>query len=269
MPSKTPDGDSRNSSMIILVGDHSEGLGDQGEKTHGIFLYRSTLHRERARESKFEAGIRDTGRRRAGAGSRQCRAALEPQQTSGTAGPSAGADSPERIDCQGRERERSTLRRFACDAGLGAEEGGMPRCSPRQFHRKSWARSALCRAHAAKEPCLHGCCDSFVSARNRSKHGSFQPHRHFAVTAAASATFRPADWHFRAYGPSVPDAFRAGHGACGWSAGKRRIFSTLGVPAAVGRSLTPVESRGRLCRPIGTTPASRNFFNGACSPFQA
>ncbi len=31
-------------STIIVVGDHGEGLGEHGEQTHGIFLYDSTLH---------------------------------------------------------------------------------------------------------------------------------------------------------------------------------------------------------------------------------
>jgi len=31
-------------SLIIVVGDHGEGLGDHHEQTHGIFLYDSTLH---------------------------------------------------------------------------------------------------------------------------------------------------------------------------------------------------------------------------------
>jgi tetratricopeptide (TPR) repeat protein len=31
-------------SLIIVVGDHGEGLGEHGEQTHGIFLYDSTLH---------------------------------------------------------------------------------------------------------------------------------------------------------------------------------------------------------------------------------
>lgn len=31
-------------SLIVLVGDHGEGLGDHQEQTHGIFLYDSTLH---------------------------------------------------------------------------------------------------------------------------------------------------------------------------------------------------------------------------------
>ncbi len=30
--------------MIIVVGDHGEGLGEHGEETHGIFLYDSTTH---------------------------------------------------------------------------------------------------------------------------------------------------------------------------------------------------------------------------------
>jgi arylsulfatase A-like enzyme/Tfp pilus assembly protein PilF len=30
--------------VIIVVGDHGEGLGEHGEETHGIFLYDSTLH---------------------------------------------------------------------------------------------------------------------------------------------------------------------------------------------------------------------------------
>lgn len=31
-------------SLIVLVGDHGEGLGEHKEKTHGIFLYDATLH---------------------------------------------------------------------------------------------------------------------------------------------------------------------------------------------------------------------------------
>lgn len=31
-------------SLIIVTGDHGEGLGDHGEDTHGIFLYESTTH---------------------------------------------------------------------------------------------------------------------------------------------------------------------------------------------------------------------------------
>jgi choline-sulfatase len=31
-------------SLIVVVGDHGEGLGDHGEDTHGIFLYDSTTH---------------------------------------------------------------------------------------------------------------------------------------------------------------------------------------------------------------------------------
>jgi choline-sulfatase len=30
--------------IILVVGDHGEGLGDHGEETHGLFLYDSTLH---------------------------------------------------------------------------------------------------------------------------------------------------------------------------------------------------------------------------------
>ncbi|MFZ0479742.1 MAG: sulfatase-like hydrolase/transferase [Terriglobales bacterium] len=30
--------------IIIIVGDHGEGLGEHGEETHGLFLYDSTLH---------------------------------------------------------------------------------------------------------------------------------------------------------------------------------------------------------------------------------
>ncbi len=30
--------------LIVVVGDHGEGLGEHGEETHGIFLYDSTLH---------------------------------------------------------------------------------------------------------------------------------------------------------------------------------------------------------------------------------
>jgi arylsulfatase A-like enzyme/Flp pilus assembly protein TadD len=31
-------------SIVIVVGDHGEGLGEHGEETHGIFLYNSTTH---------------------------------------------------------------------------------------------------------------------------------------------------------------------------------------------------------------------------------
>jgi arylsulfatase A-like enzyme/tetratricopeptide (TPR) repeat protein len=30
--------------IVVIAGDHGEGLGEHGEKTHGIFLYQSTLH---------------------------------------------------------------------------------------------------------------------------------------------------------------------------------------------------------------------------------
>ncbi len=30
--------------LIVVVGDHGEGLGEHGEKTHGFFIYNSTLH---------------------------------------------------------------------------------------------------------------------------------------------------------------------------------------------------------------------------------
>src|SRR5262249_38876979 len=31
-------------SLVVLSGDHGEGLGEHGEKTHGFFIYNSTLH---------------------------------------------------------------------------------------------------------------------------------------------------------------------------------------------------------------------------------
>jgi arylsulfatase A-like enzyme/Tfp pilus assembly protein PilF len=31
-------------SLLVLSGDHGEGLGEHGEKTHGFFIYNSTLH---------------------------------------------------------------------------------------------------------------------------------------------------------------------------------------------------------------------------------
>ncbi len=31
-------------SVVVLAGDHGEGLGEHGEKTHGFFVYNSTLH---------------------------------------------------------------------------------------------------------------------------------------------------------------------------------------------------------------------------------
>ncbi len=36
--------DRYNHALIIVVGDHGEGLGDHGEQTHGIFLYDATTH---------------------------------------------------------------------------------------------------------------------------------------------------------------------------------------------------------------------------------
>jgi arylsulfatase A-like enzyme/Tfp pilus assembly protein PilF len=30
--------------LLVIVGDHGEGLGEHGEKTHGLFLYEGTLH---------------------------------------------------------------------------------------------------------------------------------------------------------------------------------------------------------------------------------
>ena len=30
--------------IIVVTGDHGEGLGEHGEETHGLFLYDSTLH---------------------------------------------------------------------------------------------------------------------------------------------------------------------------------------------------------------------------------
>ncbi len=33
-----------NNTMVVLVGDHGEGLGDHEEQTHGMFIYRSTTH---------------------------------------------------------------------------------------------------------------------------------------------------------------------------------------------------------------------------------
>jgi choline-sulfatase len=30
--------------LVAVIGDHGEGLGDHGELTHGVFLYDSTLH---------------------------------------------------------------------------------------------------------------------------------------------------------------------------------------------------------------------------------
>ena len=38
------DRDLFDSSLIVLSGDHGEGLGEHGEKTHGFFIYNSTLH---------------------------------------------------------------------------------------------------------------------------------------------------------------------------------------------------------------------------------
>lgn len=33
-----------NRTLVVLAGDHGEGLGEHGEKTHGFFIYDSTLH---------------------------------------------------------------------------------------------------------------------------------------------------------------------------------------------------------------------------------
>ena len=33
-----------NHTLVVLAGDHGEGLGEHGEKTHGFFIYNSTLH---------------------------------------------------------------------------------------------------------------------------------------------------------------------------------------------------------------------------------
>jgi arylsulfatase A-like enzyme/Tfp pilus assembly protein PilF len=33
-----------NRTLVVLAGDHGEGLGEHGEKTHGFFVYNSTLH---------------------------------------------------------------------------------------------------------------------------------------------------------------------------------------------------------------------------------
>src|ERR1035438_10477818 len=30
--------------VIVLAGDHGEGLGEHGEKTHGFFIYNATMH---------------------------------------------------------------------------------------------------------------------------------------------------------------------------------------------------------------------------------
>src|SRR5262249_15990834 len=32
------------STLMVLAGDHGEGLGEHGEKTHGFFIYNTTLH---------------------------------------------------------------------------------------------------------------------------------------------------------------------------------------------------------------------------------
>ena len=38
------DVDSYENSILVVTGDHGEGLGEHGEKTHGFFVYNSTLH---------------------------------------------------------------------------------------------------------------------------------------------------------------------------------------------------------------------------------
>ena len=50
--------------MIIVTGDHGEGLGEHGEDTHGLFLYDSTLHIPllvKMPAKTAEAGHRQTG----------------------------------------------------------------------------------------------------------------------------------------------------------------------------------------------------------------
>src|SRR5215467_3826482 len=53
--------------IVVLVGDHGEGLGEHGEETHGLFLYDSTVHVPlilkfpgAARGSVVEAQVRTT-----------------------------------------------------------------------------------------------------------------------------------------------------------------------------------------------------------------
>jgi len=41
---KLKDSGGYENALIIVVGDHGEGLGEHGEETHGLFLYDSTLH---------------------------------------------------------------------------------------------------------------------------------------------------------------------------------------------------------------------------------
>src|SRR5207237_9490547 len=31
-------------SLVVVVADHGEGLGDHGEETHGFFIYNASLH---------------------------------------------------------------------------------------------------------------------------------------------------------------------------------------------------------------------------------
>jgi tetratricopeptide (TPR) repeat protein len=38
------DVDSYENTILVVTGDHGEGLGEHGEKTHGFFVYNSTLH---------------------------------------------------------------------------------------------------------------------------------------------------------------------------------------------------------------------------------
>jgi arylsulfatase A-like enzyme/Flp pilus assembly protein TadD len=55
-------GRSAQPTLVIVTGDHGEGLGDHGEETHGIFAYESTLRIPLIIAEVGGAGLREAGR---------------------------------------------------------------------------------------------------------------------------------------------------------------------------------------------------------------
>jgi arylsulfatase A-like enzyme/cytochrome c-type biogenesis protein CcmH/NrfG len=74
-------------SLLIVVGDHGEGLGEHGEDTHGLFLYDSTLH--------VPLIVKSPGQKDAG---KVVQAQVRTVDVMPTALDFAGADSPQNLD---------------------------------------------------------------------------------------------------------------------------------------------------------------------------
>jgi arylsulfatase A-like enzyme/cytochrome c-type biogenesis protein CcmH/NrfG len=74
-------------SLLIVVGDHGEGLGEHGEDTHGLFLYDSTLH--------VPLIVKSPGQKNAG---KVVQAQIRTVDVMPTALDFAGADSPQNLD---------------------------------------------------------------------------------------------------------------------------------------------------------------------------